>query len=272
VLVPLQTSGSKPPLFVVHGMRGIIFSVGPQFARMLGPDQPVYGINANGLDGQLPVIERVSDMVVAYLQEIRQTRSEGRVRIGGICAGCMVAIEVARKLQDEGRQTGPVILVDPPVLSVGYEKRDTTADVSPEHARRFRKEVLSWILNKSLDPTNSEELPFDPRDPNQMNSAVALAVRTTIAFARHIPRQFSGPVDVIMSESRAAAFLHPQMPWRNLLPGLRVAHVLRWHHWELLRSARKTVARLVKSMLEEESAWEIPAERQIQPVFHPNPE
>ena len=103
-------------------------SVGPQFARMLGPDQPVYGINANGLD-------RVSDMVVAYLQEIRQTRSEGRVRIGGMCAGCMVAIEVARKLQDEGRQTGPVILVDPPVLSVGYEKRSSLRPTSAQSMR-----------------------------------------------------------------------------------------------------------------------------------------
>ena len=85
MLVPFQTSGNKPPLFFVHGMRGIALAVRAQFARMLGPDQPVYVITANGMDGRKPIIENVPEMVAAYLQEIRQARPSGSLRIGGMC-------------------------------------------------------------------------------------------------------------------------------------------------------------------------------------------
>jgi hypothetical protein len=105
-----------------------------------------------------------------------------------------------------------------------------------------------------LDPDNSEELPFDPRDPKEMQLALQVAVRTTLALARYVPSPFSGSADVIVAEDRAPGFLHPQMPWRKLLPGSHVTHVLRWHHTDLLRTGRKTVARLMKSMLEENPA------------------
>src|SRR5947208_10119340 len=118
MLVQLQTSGSKPPLFFVHGLRGIAFAVGSRFARMLGSDQPLYVVNANGMDGRQPTIDSVREMVLAYLQEIGEARLKG-FRVGGMCAGCFIAIEIARALQEEGRQTGPIILVDPPVIPVG---------------------------------------------------------------------------------------------------------------------------------------------------------
>jgi thioesterase domain-containing protein len=251
MLVSLQTSGSRPPLFFVHGMRGIAFTVRSQFARMLGSDQPLYVITANGLDGRKPIIENVPEMVAAYLQEIRQARPSGPLRIGGMCGGCMLALEIARVLQSEGRETGPVILLDPPVLTPGYEKRQNTTDLGQDLATRFHQEVRRSLKGNMLDPDNSEELPFNPRDPTQMQLAVEVATRTTLALARHVPTPFSGPADVIVPEGRAPGFLHPEMPWRKLLPGLRVTHVLRWRHTELLRAGRKTVARLVKSMLEE---------------------
>ncbi len=255
MLVPLQTSGSKPPLFFVHGVRGFTFEVGPRFARMLGSEQPFYVINANGIDGRQPVLDSVPEMTAAYLQEIHAAHSIGPLRIGGMCSGCMVATEIARGLQDEGRQTGPVILVDPPVLTASYEKRSKAIDLSPEVQDRFVREVYGWLLGTKLHPDDGEEdLPFDPRDPKQLQSAVVVATRTTVAFGKYVPRPFSGAVDVIVAENRAPGFLHPQMPWHKLLTGPRVVHVMPWRHMELFqpKAGRKTVARLMKFMLEEE--------------------
>jgi len=254
MLVPLQVSGSKPPLFFVHGVRGFAFEVGARFARLLGPDQPLYVINANGMDGQQPVLEHVDEMVLTYLEEVRRAQSTGPVRIGGMCSGCMVAIEIARGLLDEGRQIGPVILVDPPVLTASYEKQSKTIDLSPEVQDRFVREVYHWFIKKKLRRDDSEEdLPFDPRDPKQLHAAVMVATRTTVAFAKYVPRAFSGSVHVIVAKNRAPGFLHPQMPWHKLLSGPRVVHVVPWSHLELFRpgAGRKTVARLMKFILEE---------------------
>lgn len=165
MLVAVQTSGSKPPLFFVHGLRGIAFAVGSRFARMLGSDQPVHVINAPGMDGRQPTIDRVRDMVLLYLQEIGQVRPQGAVRVGGMCAGCFIAIEIARALQNEGRQTGPAILVDPPVIPVGYEHRQDTTDIEPELADRMYQEVRSRFLERLQDPNGYDDLPFDPQDP-----------------------------------------------------------------------------------------------------------
>lgn len=259
MLVSYQTSGTKPPLFFVHGLRGIMFAVGPRFARSLGPHQPVYVVNANGLDGQQPP-EHVSEMVTAYLQEIRKVRPAGPLRIGGMCAGGFVAIELVRALRHDGRQTGPVILVDPPVIPAGYQKRQDTIDVPADLSGRLYQEVRSRYLEKTADPDEYDDLPFDPHDPKQLHLATVVAMRTMVAFARYVPRPFSDAVEVIVSKDRASVFLNPQMPWQNLLSGPSVVHIVPGRHAEIFRTHRATVARLMRSMLEEGTASETPVE------------
>lgn len=266
MLVPLQTSGSKPPLFFVHGLRGIAFSVGSRFARMLGSNQPIYVVNANGMDGKRPVIEHVREMVVAYLREINEVRPHGGIRVGGMCEGCFIAIEIARMLEREQRLTGPVILIDPPVLPIGYEHRRDTIDVRPELAGRLYQEVRSRFIERLEDPNGHDDLPFDAQDPNQLRLAVMVGIRTMIAFARYVPSQFSGSADVIISHDRAAAFLHPRMPWSKVLSGSRLVHVVPWSHREMFRTGRSTVARLMRSALENEETSETPPKQVMQPA------
>jgi thioesterase domain-containing protein len=265
MLVPYQTSGTKPPLFFVHGLRGIMFAVGSRFARSLRPDQPVYVVNSNGLDGRQPP-EHVSEMVAAYLDEIRKVRPSGPLRIGGMCAGGFVAIELVRALQDEGRQTGPVLLVDPPVIPAGYEKRQNTTDIRPDLSGRLYQEVRSRYLEKTADPDEYDDLPFDPHDPKQLHLATLVAMRTMVAFAKYVPRPFSGATEVIVSENRAPGFLHPQMPWHKLLSGPRLVHIVPGHHSEIFRARRQTVARVMRSMLEEDPTSENLSKGQIRPA------
>ena len=98
----------------------------------------------------------------------------------------MVAIEIARVLQREGRETGPLILLDPPVLTPGYETRQNTTDLGLDLANRFREEVRRRLTGKMLEPDNSEELPFNPRYPTQMQFAVE--VQTMEADVVQVPR------------------------------------------------------------------------------------
>src|SRR4029077_2793666 len=110
MLIPIQTAGSKPPMFFVHGMHGDM-AAGSTFARVLGPDRPLYAVLANGMDGRQPVINDMGDMVRAYVEEILAARPTGSLRIGGICDGGWAALELTRELQTKGRQVGPVILL-----------------------------------------------------------------------------------------------------------------------------------------------------------------
>jgi len=118
-LVPIQTSGSKPPLFFVHPAAGVVF---PYFelARQLGPDQPFYGLQALGLDGQSPPDEHIEDMARHYLEAIRSVQTQGPYFIGGHSFGCLVAFELAQQLTAAGQEVGLLALVDEPAPLPGY--------------------------------------------------------------------------------------------------------------------------------------------------------
>src|SRR5438034_7669416 len=51
-LVEIQTNGTRPPLFLVHGAGGGMCWGYANLARHLGSDQPIYGFKTRGLDGR----------------------------------------------------------------------------------------------------------------------------------------------------------------------------------------------------------------------------
>jgi len=70
-LVPIQTNGAKPPLFLVHGAGGnvLLYSA---LAKQLGADYPLYGLQSQGLDGISEPLRTIEDMAEYYLEEIRE--------------------------------------------------------------------------------------------------------------------------------------------------------------------------------------------------------
>lgn len=288
MLVPVQPSGSKPPLFFVHGLHGVM-PLGTGLARVLGPDQPLYAVNASGIDGRGPVLHTVGDMVQTYVEEIDEARPNGPVIVGGMCDGSLAAIEIARELQQRGRKLGPVILADPTVIPRSYSRladgprpevaggpaavemarqvRDQARqagavipadpvavpdpeNLRPEVERQLYQRVHDQLLAYASLPYNS--LPFDAGDPRQLHLASLAGVGSLIALSSHLPAPFPGPAQVILSAGRRSfGFFHREMPWHSLLLGPRMVHVLPWDHLELFQEGREHVARTIRFMLHE---------------------
>ncbi len=110
-LVPMQTLGSKPPLFLIHGWAGDVFGF-VELARQMAPDQPVYGLQAVGLDGKEPQHSEVATMAAHYAREIRAFQPEGPYLIGGYSAGGVFAFEVAQELHRLGQRVSMLALFD----------------------------------------------------------------------------------------------------------------------------------------------------------------
>jgi thioesterase domain-containing protein len=51
-LVAIRRTGSRPPLFAVPGIEGGVLGY-HDLARLLGDDQPFYGLESLGLDGSV---------------------------------------------------------------------------------------------------------------------------------------------------------------------------------------------------------------------------
>ncbi len=110
-LVAIQTTGSKPPLFCVHPIDGNVL-VFQKLARHLGSDQPVYGIQAKGLDGKQSIHTRFEDMAADYIKEIRTVQPEGPYFLGGYSSGGVVAFEMAQQLHAQGQKVAMLALFD----------------------------------------------------------------------------------------------------------------------------------------------------------------
>lgn len=110
-LVPIHENGSKIPLFLIHGAGGNVLLY-RDLSRYLGSDQPVYGLQARGLDGREEIVTNVEQMAANYIREIRSVQPEGPYQVGGYCLGGTIAYEIARQLENMDQQVSLVALFD----------------------------------------------------------------------------------------------------------------------------------------------------------------
>ena len=75
-----------------------------ELARLLGPEQPFYGLQARGWEGDQEPHTRIEDMAAYYAEAIRRQQARGPYHLGGYCYGGVVAFEVARQLEALGEQ------------------------------------------------------------------------------------------------------------------------------------------------------------------------
>ncbi|HEX4481396.1 MAG TPA: amino acid adenylation domain-containing protein [Rudaea sp.] len=110
-LVAIQPNGHRIPLFCVHAMGGNVLNY-LQLARGLGNDQPVYGLQAQGLDGITRPLRTIKEMASLYRAEIRRRFPEGPYFLCGGSMGGMIAFEVAQQLMADGAEVGLLGLFD----------------------------------------------------------------------------------------------------------------------------------------------------------------
>ncbi|MBW4669172.1 MAG: amino acid adenylation domain-containing protein [Cyanomargarita calcarea GSE-NOS-MK-12-04C] len=148
-LVPIQPKGDKPPFFCIHAMGGNVLSY-YELSRHLGDKQPFYGLQSQGLDGQIPnsVLE---DMASHYLKEIQTVQPKGPYLLGGHSFGGLVAYEIAQQLYKQGEQVDLLVLFDTPVP--GVELRLPLLQRVPIHLKKlfqqgpsyFGKKIKGWL-------------------------------------------------------------------------------------------------------------------------------
>ncbi len=110
-LVPVQPKGTRRPFFCVHAHGGGAIAY-YELAQHLHPEQPFYGLQAQGLDGQQEPHTNIPDMAAHYIEVLREIQPEGPYLIGGHSFGGLVAFEMAHQLQAQGHEIGLLAIID----------------------------------------------------------------------------------------------------------------------------------------------------------------
>lgn len=131
-LVPIHTTGSKPPLFLIHG-GGLNILLFKSISKYLDKEQSVYGIQALGLNKAMEIPETLEEIASIHVQEILAAHPDGPYSLAGYSLGGFIAVEIARQLKAMGKE----------ISFLGV--MDTYAGIDPPAMRkseRIRRKII----------------------------------------------------------------------------------------------------------------------------------
>jgi thioesterase domain-containing protein len=257
-VVPLSPDGTATPLFCVHAGSGSAYPY-LELARLLGPDRPVYGIEAPGFDGDREPVRSLPALSAEYAATLRELRSGGDVALLGWSLGGIIAFDTAARLSAAGVRVRPVVLVD---VSVPW-----VAELPPEReiVRRFLHDLLAGLGTETAaadrivagcsDDAGASFVAVERSGglPPELDAEL-LADRYAV-FRAHVEASYGfavtepygGPVThLIASESPRAA-----MRWGPVAPDLTERVVPGSHHSIWTGDGLRRLAELVRAALSE---------------------
>ncbi|MCG1019693.1 non-ribosomal peptide synthetase, partial [Mycetohabitans sp. B4] len=160
VLLPLRPTGSHPALFCIHPALGLSWSY-MELSSYLPPNQPLYGLQARGLDGISPLASTLDEMVSDYLEQMRRVQPKGPYCLLGWSFGGNVAHSMAVRLEHQGEKVALLALLDsaPLVSSNAFAEKENQLDqamIREVFAAHYGNELVSSMDERLLE--NTEEI------------------------------------------------------------------------------------------------------------------
>jgi amino acid adenylation domain-containing protein len=245
-LVPIQTSGSRAPLYCVHAVGGNVLNY-RLLSQHLGKDQPFYGLQARGLGGGEAPHTTVEEMAAAYIQEMRQEQPRGPYILAGASSGGVIAYEMAQQLRAAGEQV-PVLLLIDTYIAQPLPRIVQAQAASPLHRSAL---LLDYHLGQLLLRTPREGYAYlAARIRARLGGVVGPtaeaihaappALRHVIeanlrAVAAYVPRPYPGSAVMLFSrEEPERASYDGRLGWADLLEGGLVVRFIPGSHENML--------------------------------------
>ncbi len=202
VLVPIRPQGQRQPLFCVHPAGGTVFCY-LALARHLDPEQPVYGLQAVGIDGRQAPHGTLTEMAAHYAAAIQSAQASGPYAVCGWSSGGIVAYEVARQLETAGQRVSLLALFDAAIR--GSEGEYTQDDVlammlmmfpgdSREEVEALRDRSTAEQLAYFEQRAKAAQLILDSAEQSQIRFIHDVFQANVDAIASYRPRPYPGKV------------------------------------------------------------------------------
>ncbi|GAB4045355.1 non-ribosomal peptide synthetase [Spirosoma litoris] len=131
-LVPIQPEGNKVPIYIIHGI-GLNLLNFSSLLSYMDPQQPIYGLQARGLDGIDEPLDDISEIAAFYVSEVIDQNPTGPYAIAGYSFGGYVALEMARQLKAMGKEVKMLAMFD-----TNAQESDTN------------RSMMNWLQRKIL--------------------------------------------------------------------------------------------------------------------------
>ncbi|MHC4224605.1 MAG: thioesterase domain-containing protein, partial [Planctomycetota bacterium] len=125
-ILPIQPSGSRPPLFFVAPAGGSVLAY-YALAHRLGTDQPFYGLQVAIPRRRRTISMSIEGLAARFLAGVREIQPAGPYLLGGWSFGGFVAYEMAVMLQEAEAEAARLLLVDSNSEVIGMRLSGETA-------------------------------------------------------------------------------------------------------------------------------------------------
>ena len=255
-LVTIQLGGFKRPFFCVHAVEGNVLSY-KTLVNYLDPEQPFYGLQPQGLDGQQVPFTKVEDMATHYIKEIRAVQPEGPYFLGGHSSGGTVAFEMAQQLVAQSQKVAMLAMLDTysPKLFISNPSIFRSVYVYLRTLLRLPlQDKVSYFLEKTLwwqSIMNSNySLDFELWDkysltqkllPHEISLIQSIKQATMVDY---VPQVYQGKITLFRSKEELRwCHYQPQRGWEDLAAGgLEIHEVPGTHRGMLKRPCVKYLA------------------------------
>jgi thioesterase domain-containing protein/acyl carrier protein len=232
-LVQIQHGDSQPPLFTIHGGYSSVLMF-YNLARYLGDNQPIYGLQPQGLDGKQVPQTRIEDMATDYIREIRTVQPQGPYFLAGFSMGGKIAYEMAQQLHAQHQKVAMLVLFD--TSGSGWLRP------LPVHARVSRhlgnllglkpKEKLTYVqrkLNRRFYADKKQPLPLE-------HYISPLQEAHEQADKDYVPQVYPGRAILFRASEQFAGewsqwcSIDPELGWGKLVAGGLEVHEVPGNH------------------------------------------
>ncbi|WNG27789.1 SDR family NAD(P)-dependent oxidoreductase [Cystobacter fuscus] len=178
-VIPLNSSSTGRPVFWFHGGLGGIEVYG---AIAPNVERPFYGIQARGWMTSSAPLQGISAMAAYYAQIIQAVQPEGPYDLGGYSLGGLLAYEVTRQLQAQGKTVETIVMLDSM-----YSDAIKTMTMS---RKTMCLQLVNALLFASVKPSPSEfkatfiassEVNWEQDDDALLDQLIALAQKRRLS-------------------------------------------------------------------------------------------
>lgn len=162
-VVPIRAAGKKTPLYIVHGA-GLNVLNFYDLASQLDPEQPVFGLQGVGLDGEPVTLDNIHDIAKLYLDELVKHNPNGPYQLGGYSIGGFIAVEMARQLEAMGKEVKMLAIFD--TDADNCREMEPWYIILPKVARRYMPKFLGGkksFFKQLSDKLNEKKMTVNER-------------------------------------------------------------------------------------------------------------
>ncbi|MBN1209743.1 MAG: amino acid adenylation domain-containing protein [Myxococcaceae bacterium] len=253
-LVLLREGGARPPLFWIHPVGGGVLCYQPLLAR-LPTDRPHYGLRSVGLLGvERP--EALAELAREYVRHVIAVQPDGPVHLAGWSLGGVLAFEMARQLEAQGRKVAALVAIDAMLepdteVTAEWEALELAALVAAELG--LREEQAQALLAEGglarLARHGAEAL--GGVGPEQLQHVLEELRRNLGALRRYRPGPYLGRMLLLAASERGGSLeATPQAIWSPWVLGGLECRPLAGDHYQLMREPHVgAVAEAVQQVL-----------------------